>query len=265
MGDARLNITDGRFYIHPTPGTARPVDTADSALLADGWVGVGETHVDERFTPVREGGEKIILATLQNRSARVRRSRVSNSFTLVIVQLVQESWKLYYGANAIVAGDGSVGPAPTPVPTECAFLAVFDDGDQTFSVHVSFASVIGSDVMNMGDDESFAGLPIEIDCLQSAPGVPDHTVSPLVDSASVVSWMTAANAFASALEVGEPFFAQITASGVGTYSVTAGALPAGMGLSSSGLLYGSPDTAGAFSFTVTKGASTRTFTGTVAA
>ena len=221
--------------------------------------------MDDRFTPNAEGGDKIILATLQNRTARVRRGQVTESFTLNLAQWTEAGLKLYHGANAIVGPNGEIGPHPSPVPTECAFLAVFDDGSQTFTVHVPYASIMRSDVANLGDDETFATLPIEIDCLKVNQVDAPYTVSPLVDTASIVTWVTPANAFATALEVGEPFLQQLVATGVGPFTVSAGTVPAGMAVTSTGLFYGSPDTAGAFNFTVQRGAATRQFTGSVQA
>lgn len=68
-----------------------------------------------------------------------------------------------------------------------------------------------------------------------------------------------------------PFSQQLAATGTApiTYAVTAGALPAGLTLSSSGLLSGTPSAIGPYNFTVTAtgpgGSDTQLFTGTVAA
>jgi PKD repeat protein len=95
---------------------------------------------------------------------------------------------------------------------------------------------------------------------KAGPGGPVVPVAPTIATSAL-----------NTLTVNAPFSQQLSANGDTpiTWTVTSGALPTGMVLSSSGLLSGTPISAGAYNFTVTAsnaaGAATQAYTGSVTA
>jgi hypothetical protein len=55
--------------------------------------------------------------------------------TFTLQQFDVNGLKLYYGSNAPILPDGSVGVPSDPTPTQAAFLAVFVDGENVFAFY----------------------------------------------------------------------------------------------------------------------------------
>lgn len=155
---ATLVINSGNYLTAPV-GTAMPADLRNPGSE---WENVGHTALDEVFSLSSEGGEATILGTLQNKNLRTVYSPRSESFAFTLQQFDESSLRLYFGANAPTLADGSIGVPQNPVPTKCAFLVVFVDGDNVFAFYAPKAEVFRGDDMSLADTESLAGLPLSV-------------------------------------------------------------------------------------------------------
>jgi hypothetical protein len=109
------------------------------------------------------------------------------------------------------------------------------------------------------DDVRFFNVALTRDQITTFMNTPvaSSAVMPVITSSTL-----------SSMSVNSVFSQSLTASGGGiTWAVSAGSLPAGLSLSTAGLLSGTPTTVGSYSFTVaatnTSGSDTKTYTGTV--
>jgi aryl-phospho-beta-D-glucosidase BglC (GH1 family) len=98
--------------------------------------------------------------------------------------------------------------------------------------------------------------------LPSPTPTPDPTPTP-----AAPAWTTSTTL--PAMQAGDAFSLQLVAANTTSFALTSGAFPAGVTMSTAGLVSGTPTSAGAVSFTVTAtgtgGTTPRTFAGTVAA
>lgn len=175
--NATLVVGTGNFLTAPVD-TAMPTDlTAPGA----GWENVGHTSLEDIFGVSSEGGEATTLGTLQNKSLRTRYGTRQETFTFTLQQFDTPALRLFFGSNAPTLANGSVGVPTNPVPTTCAFLAVFIDGENEFAFYVPKAEVYRGDDMTISDTESLAGLPLAIKALQSGTNNYTYAVTPLGD------------------------------------------------------------------------------------
>lgn len=173
--DATLVINTGNYLTAPV-GTAIPAD-----LLAPGvaWDIVGHTSLEDIFALSSEGGEATVLGTLQNKSLRTKYSQRSESMSFTLQQFDVEGLKLFYGSNAPVLADGSVGVPADPTPTLAAFLAIFLDGDNVFAFYAPKAEIYRGDDMSLSDTESLAGLPLSVKPMLHSTNTWTYSVTPL--------------------------------------------------------------------------------------
>lgn len=185
--DATLVIGSGNYLTAPV-GTAMPED-----LTAPGaeWTNVGHTSLEDIFGITSEGGEKTVIGTLQNKSLRTKYSARTETMTFTIQQFDQAALKLYYGANAPILSDGSVGVPTDPQPTECAFLVIFIDGDNVFAYYAPKTEIYRGDDVSFGDTESLAGLPIGVTPLVHNSNNWTYAVTPLGEIAVAATGATA--------------------------------------------------------------------------
>ncbi|MFI2673990.1 hypothetical protein ACH5AU_31290, partial [Streptomyces albidoflavus] len=87
--------------------------------------------------------------------------------------------KLYFGANAPVLPDGSVGVPADPQPTSAAFLAIFVDGENHFAFYAPKAEIYRADDMAIADTESLAGLPLGVKPMTLGSNLWTYAVTPL--------------------------------------------------------------------------------------
>jgi hypothetical protein len=174
---ATLVISTGRIY-KATTGTPLPADLDTPGV---GWDEIGHTSLEEILGIASEGGEATTLGTLQNKQLRVVRADRTETFTLNVQQWDESALKLYYGQNMVdVEGDGSFLGVPTnPVPTECAFLAVFKDGANIFAVYAPKVEIFRGDDVDLSDTESLASLPLSITPLQYQTNEWTYGVTPM--------------------------------------------------------------------------------------
>ena len=71
--------------------------------------------------------------------------------------------------------------ASSPVPTVCAFLAIFIDGENVFAFYAPKAEVYRGDDMSISDTENLASLPLAVKALQSGTNPYTYAVTPLGD------------------------------------------------------------------------------------
>lgn len=172
---ATLVINSGNYLTAPVD-TAMPTD-----LLAPvtPWDKVGHTSLDEIMSIASEGGEPTILGTLQNKALRTVYSPRSETFSFNLQQFDKSGLKLYYGSNAIELANGSLGVPTDPKPTECAFLAVFVDGENYFAFYAPKAEVFRGDDLSLGDTESLNSLPLAVKPLILGGNKWAYAVTPL--------------------------------------------------------------------------------------
>lgn len=175
--NATLVIDTGNFLTAPVD-TAMPAD-----LTAPGgtWQNVGHTSLEDIFGVSSEGGEATTIGTLQNKSLRTKYSTRQETFTFTLQQFDTPALKLFFGSNAPTLANGSVGVPTNPVPTTCAFLAIFIDGENVFAFYVPKAEIYRGDDMTLSDTETLAGLPLAIKALQSGSNAYTYAVTPLGD------------------------------------------------------------------------------------
>lgn len=172
---ATLVVAGGNFYTAAT-GTARPADVLAPDVA---WTKIGHTSLEDILSIESEGGESTILGTLQNKALRTRTAPRTERFTFTLQQWDEASLKLYFGSNAIVQPDGTVGVPQSPTPTTGAFLAVFYDGENSLDFFAQKAEILRGDDMELSDTESLAGLPITVTPLIHGSNTWPYTVSPL--------------------------------------------------------------------------------------
>lgn len=178
-----LVIGAGNYYTAPTPGAGQP---ADLAAVATPWVNMGHTSLEDIMSFESEGGEVTILGTLQNPSLRTKRSNSTETMKIKLQQFDTASLKLFFGKNATPGDTVKAGGAAKwlrvpskPAATECAFLAVYVDGENLFALHVPRCEIIKGDNLEFGDSESLGGLPLAITPLQYGTNDWTYQVTPL--------------------------------------------------------------------------------------
>ncbi|MET9861961.1 hypothetical protein ABZY93_22090 [Streptomyces smyrnaeus] len=178
---ATLVIGSGNYLTAPT-GTALPDDLL-SPLSP--WDTVGHTSLEDIFGITSEGGEATVLGTLQNKSLRTKYSARTETMTFTLQQFDTPALRLYFGANAPTLADGTLGVPVDPVPTICAFLVIFVDGDNYFGFYAPKAEIYRADDMELSDTESLAGLPIGVKPMVYAQNKWTYAITPLGESGPI--------------------------------------------------------------------------------
>ncbi|MEU7905886.1 hypothetical protein [Actinoplanes sp. NPDC049118] len=173
--NATLVIGAGNYLTSPT-GTALPND-----LLAPGtpWNPVGHTSLEDIFGITSEGGEATTLGSLQNKSLRTKYSARSETMTFTLMQFDEDALRLFYGANAPTLPNGLIGVPQDPVPTVCAFLTIFVDGENHFAFYAPKAEIYRADDLSISDTESLAGLPLGVKPMVLGTNTWTYAVTPL--------------------------------------------------------------------------------------
>lgn len=164
---ATLKVGVARFYT-AVVGTARPTTVATLKAPPIAWTEVGNTSLDNILNLTSEGGAVSTLSSLQNKSLRQSVEARIESLGVNLLEWTADSLKLYYGGNSIVAADGAIEIPSEPVPTEKAFLAVLEDGDNVAGFYAAKASIFRSDDIAIADTNSLAQLPIKVTALNNA-------------------------------------------------------------------------------------------------
>ncbi|MGW1040041.1 phage tail tube protein [Streptomyces sp. NPDC002547] len=173
--NATLVIGSGNYLTAPV-GTDIPED-----LLAptSPWESVGHTSLEDIFSITSEGGDATVVGTLQSKSLRTKYSPRTETMAFTLQQFDIPGLRLYYGSNAPLLPDGSVGVPEDPTPTVCAFLVVFIDGENHFALYAPKAEIYRADDVSFGDTESLAGLPLGVKPMSYGSNNWTYAVTPL--------------------------------------------------------------------------------------
>jgi len=155
---AVLKVGTGHFYTAPI-GTASPADLRAPGVA---WTEMGHTSMQDILASASEGGDVTTLGSLQSKTLRQSVASRTESYNMNLLQFDKDSLKLYYGANAVVTGTGSVQVPQDAVPTEVAWLVVFYDGTTTAGIYAPKASIFRSDDLSISDTENLAQLPLKV-------------------------------------------------------------------------------------------------------
>ncbi|QJD50662.1 major tail protein [Streptomyces phage Issmi] len=183
--NATLVIGSGNYLTAPV-GTAMPEDLL---VPTSPWENVGHTSLEDIFSISSEGGEATVIGSLQNKSLRTKYSARTETMTFTLQQFDVAGLKLYYGSNAPILPDGSVGVPTDPTPTVGSFLVVFVDGENHFAFYAPKAEIYRADDVSFGDTESLAGLPIGVKPMALGSNNWTYAITPL--GASVATGATA--------------------------------------------------------------------------
>jgi hypothetical protein len=173
--NATLVIGSGNYLTAPV-GTDLPEDLL---VPTSPWSIVGHTSLEDIFSIASEGGEATVIGTLQNKSLRTKYSARTETMTFTLQQFDIPGLKLYYGSNAPVLPNGTVGVPTEPTPTTSAFLAVFVDGENHFAFYAPKAEIYRADDVSFGDTESLAGLPIGVKPMAFGSNSYTYAITPL--------------------------------------------------------------------------------------
>ncbi|MFJ3775225.1 hypothetical protein ACIPX0_26365 [Streptomyces sp. NPDC090075] len=173
--NATLVIGSGNYLTAPV-GTDIP---ADLLVPTSPWSNVGHTSLEDIFSISSEGGEATVIGSLQNKSLRTKYSARTETMTFTLQQFDVPGLKLYYGSNAPILPDGSVGVPSDPTPTVAAFLAIFVDGENVFAFYAPKAEIYRADDISFGDTESLAGLPIGVKPMANGTNEWTYAITPL--------------------------------------------------------------------------------------
>jgi hypothetical protein len=173
--NATLVIGSGNYLTAPV-GTDLPDDLL---VPTSPWSSVGHTSLEDILSIASEGGEATTIGTLQNKSLRTKYSARTETMTFTLQQFDIPGLKLYYGSNAPVLPNGTVGVPTEPTPTSAAFLAVFVDGENHFAFYAPKAEIYRADDVSFGDTESLAGLPIGVKPMAYGSNTYTYAITPL--------------------------------------------------------------------------------------
>jgi hypothetical protein len=173
--NATLVIGSGNYLTAPV-GTDLPDDLL---VPTSPWSSVGHTSLEDILSIASEGGEATTIGTLQNKSLRTKYSARTETMTFTLQQFDIPGLKLYYGSNAPVLPNGTVGVPTEPTPTSAAFLAVFVDGENHFAFYAPKAEIYRADDVSFGDTESLAGLPIGVKPMAFGSNTYTYAITPL--------------------------------------------------------------------------------------
>lgn len=173
--NATLVIGSGNYLTAPT-GTDIPNDLL---VPVSPWEAVGHTSLEDIFSISSEGGDATTIGSLQNKSLRTKYAARTETMTFTLQQWDIKGLMLYYGSNAPILPDGSVGVPADPVPTVCAFLSVFVDGENVFAFYAPKAEIYRNDDISFGDTESLAGLPLGVKPMTYGANSWTYAITPL--------------------------------------------------------------------------------------
>ena len=174
--DATLAIGTGHFYTAAVDA-AYPADPANPGAA---WEEVGHTSLEDIISFDSEGGDATTLGTLQNKTLRTTYSTRTEAINIVLQQFDEAGLRLFYGSNAKTNAQTGLLEVPSnPIPTTKAFMAVFKDGLNYFTIYVPKSEIYRSDNLEIADTESFASLPLAIKPMQSGSNDWTYAVSPI--------------------------------------------------------------------------------------
>lgn len=184
--NATLVVGSANFFTAPI-GTAMPASLSD--VPPSPWEAIGHTSLDDVFSAASDGGDATTLGTLQNKALRTTYSPRTETFAVTVQQFDRKSLRLYYGANAPLLSNGTLGVPSNPVPTGSAFLVIFIDGANRFGLYAPKTEIFRSDDVAVADAESLVGLPLGVKPLLYSSNQWAYAVTPLggIDATSATA------------------------------------------------------------------------------
>jgi len=174
--NATLVVGSGNFYTAPV-GTAKPSDL--TTVPANPWEAIGHTSLEDIFSFSSDGGDATTLGTLQSKTLRTTFAPRTESFAITLEQFDRKSLRLYYGSNAQLQTDGTLGIPDSPQVTQAAFLAIFVDGTNYFGLYAPKAEIFRGDDVAVKDAESLVGLPLSIKPVVYSTNTWTYAITPL--------------------------------------------------------------------------------------
>lgn len=163
INDNAVIAPEGGHYYTAVTGTPFPTSMASPDSP---WEDVGHTSLEDILSSSSDGGDVTTLGTLQKKILRTKRGTRTETFAINLHQFDTAGLKLFYGSNAETLADGTIGVPVDPVPTTCAFLAIFSDGANMLPFYAPKAEIFRGDDFELSDTESLARLPLSIQPLQ---------------------------------------------------------------------------------------------------
>jgi len=177
LNDDATLIPDTGNYFTAEVGTAFPEDLTS---IPSPWTPIGHTSLEDVLGFESEGGDSTVIATLQNKTLRTKRTPRTDSMNVTLQQFDREALKLYFGSNAVDVEDGKlIGVPQNPTPTTVAFLAVFYDGENAFAVYAPKAEIFRAEDIDITDTETLANLPLKVTPLITAGNEWAYAVTPM--------------------------------------------------------------------------------------
>lgn len=176
LNEAATLVIGSGNYLTAEVGTAMPENLLNPTSA---WENVGHTSLEDIFSVTSEGGEATVIGTLQNKNLRTKYSSRTETLGFTLQQFDKAGLRLYYGSNAPELPNGTIGVPTDPIPTTCAFLAIFVDGTNVFAFYAPKAEIYRSDDLELSDTESLAGLPLGVKPLIHGSNQWTYAVTPL--------------------------------------------------------------------------------------
>lgn len=156
-GSKVLKVGRADFYTAPV-GTALPTDLSKTPDKA--WTHAGHSSIEDILAVSSDGGETTTLGSIQSPQLRQSTTPATRAFTVNFLQWDAATLKLYYGGN-VTEQNGNLQIPQTPHPSEVAWLAVLQDGDNYGGIYAAKASAIGDGDLTISDSDSLAQLPVK--------------------------------------------------------------------------------------------------------
>jgi hypothetical protein len=156
----------GHLFLHNTPGTAPPADTAaevaalnlESATIATGWNHAGHTSRENNVTLGRDGGDRTTRGSWQSPALRETVAPITWTFGFKALQISNDNLAMYFGGGSIATVDRFDVP-DSPTPVEKALFVVMVDGSYRLPIYIPKVSCLGGDPIE-ADVENFLELDI---------------------------------------------------------------------------------------------------------
>lgn len=151
----------GFIFLHDTPGTAPPGDTAaeiaaldlEAATLATGWNNAGHTSRENNVSLGRDGGDRTTQGSWQSPALRETVAPITWTFGFNALQVTNDNLEMYFGGGTFTTADRFDVP-DTPTPVEKALFVVMVDGSIRLPIYIPKVSVLGGDPIE-ADVENF--------------------------------------------------------------------------------------------------------------
>lgn len=179
LNDNSVLVIGAGNYFTAEPGTPLPADLLNPDPA---WEAVGHTSIEDILNMASEGGDEIVVSTLQNRRMRTKSAPRTETLRFSIHQFDTPGLRLYFGSNAPTLPDGTIGVPTNPIPTTKAFCAIFVDGESVFAVYMPKSEIFRAEDLSANDTENPATLPLAVKPIEYNQNGWAMAVTPLGDA-----------------------------------------------------------------------------------